>query len=126
MANKIRITFDFSFSNAKKCSAGGRALMQLDFTHFISILEIISGSKYPDHRAYVEQYIKAYYLPKDLLEEWLREGGNRGYSVRHLTGLVQCACSSDKKLRQRLLALVEAGAGGGDSQQREQDQNKES
>ncbi|XP_062538874.1 syndetin [Armigeres subalbatus] len=114
------------FSNAKKCSAGGRALMQLDFTHFISILEIISGSKYPDHRAYVEQYIKAYYLPKDLLEEWLREGCNRGYSVRHLTGLVQCACSSDKKLRQRLLALVEAGAGGGDSQQREQDQNKES
>ncbi|XP_029733399.2 syndetin [Aedes albopictus] len=113
------------FSNAKKCSAGGRALMQLDFTHFISILEIISGGKYPDHRAYVEQYIKAYYLPKDLLEEWLVEGHQRGYSVKHLTGLVQCACSSDKKLRQRLLTLVENGAnggGGGDSQ----DQNKES
>lgn len=102
--------------------------MQLDFTHFISILEIISGGKYPDHRAYVEQYIKAYYLPKDLLEEWLVEGHQRGYSVKHLSGLVQCACSSDKKLRQRLLTLVESGAnnggggGGGDSQ----DQNKES
>ncbi|KAL1403570.1 hypothetical protein pipiens_005635 [Culex pipiens pipiens] len=101
------------FAAAKKCSAGGRALMQLDFTHFISILEIISGGKYPEHRAYVEQYVKAYYLPKDLLEQWLGEGFGRGYSVKHLTGVVQCACTSDKKLRQRLLALVESSGGGG-------------
>lgn len=87
--------------------------MQLDFTHFISILEIISGGKYPEHRAYVEQYVKAYYLPKDLLEQWLVEGFGRGYSVKHLTGVVQCACTSDKKLRQRLLALVESSGGGG-------------
>uniref|UniRef100_A0A182K9X2 Syndetin C-terminal domain-containing protein n=1 Tax=Anopheles christyi TaxID=43041 RepID=A0A182K9X2_9DIPT len=94
------------FSNAKKCSAGGRALMQLDFTHFWSLLEIVSGGKHPEHRAYVEQYVKAYYLPKDLLEQWLLEP--HGYSPKHLAGLVQCACSSDKKTRQRLLALVES------------------
>ncbi|XP_035919276.1 syndetin [Anopheles stephensi] len=97
------------FSNAKKCSAGGRALMQLDFTHFWSLLEIVSGGKHPEHRAYVEQYVKAYYLPKDLLEQWLLEP--HGYSAKHLVGLVQCACSSDKKARQRLLALVESGTG---------------
>ncbi|XP_053678442.1 syndetin [Anopheles nili] len=97
------------FSNAKKCSAGGRALMQLDFTHFWSLLEIVSGGKHPEHRAYVEQYVKAYYLPKDLLEQWLLEP--HGYSSKHLAGLVQCACSSDKKARQRLLALVESSAG---------------
>ncbi|XP_065083853.1 syndetin [Ochlerotatus camptorhynchus] len=123
------------FSNAKKCSPGGRALMQLDFIHFISILEIISADKYPEHRAYVEQYIKAYYLPKDLLEEWLTEAFGRGYSVKHLTGLVQCACSSDKKIRQKLLALVEStgsisnnnsGDNASSSSQREQDLNKES
>uniref|UniRef100_A0A182PG97 Syndetin C-terminal domain-containing protein n=1 Tax=Anopheles epiroticus TaxID=199890 RepID=A0A182PG97_9DIPT len=96
------------FSNAKKCSAGGRALMQLDFTHFWSLLEIVSGGKHPEHRAYVEQYVKAYYLPKDLLEQWLLEP--HGYSAKHLAGLVQCACSSDKKTRQRLLALVESAA----------------
>uniref|UniRef100_A0A182IUR2 Syndetin C-terminal domain-containing protein n=1 Tax=Anopheles atroparvus TaxID=41427 RepID=A0A182IUR2_ANOAO len=94
------------FSNAKKCSAGGRALMQLDFTHFWSLLEIVSGGKHSEHRAYVEQYVKAYYLPKDLLEQWLLE--SHGYSSKHLIGLVQCACSSDKKTRQRLLALVES------------------
>uniref|UniRef100_A0A182N0S6 Syndetin C-terminal domain-containing protein n=1 Tax=Anopheles dirus TaxID=7168 RepID=A0A182N0S6_9DIPT len=97
------------FSNAKKCSAGGRALMQLDFTHFWSLLEVVSGGKHPEHRAYVEQYVKAYYLPKDLLEQWLLEP--HGYSAKHLAGLVQCACSSDKKARQRLLALVESAAG---------------
>ncbi|XP_052900355.1 syndetin [Anopheles moucheti] len=96
------------FSNAKKCSAGGRALMQLDFTHFWSLLEIVSGGKHPEHRAYVEQYVKAYYLPKDLLEQWLLEP--HGYSPKHLVGLVQCACSSDKKTRQRLLALVESSS----------------
>ncbi|XP_055585707.1 syndetin [Uranotaenia lowii] len=107
------------FSNAKKCTPAGRALMQLDFTHFISILEMISGGRYPEHRGYVEQYIKAFYLPRDLLEQWLPEGFNvHGYSVKHLTGLVQCACSSDKKLRQRLLAMLENGsiiASAGDS-----------
>ncbi|XP_058063762.1 syndetin [Anopheles bellator] len=99
------------FSNVKKCSAGGRALMQLDFTHFWSLLEIVSGGKHPDHRAYVEQYVKAYYLPKDLLEQWLLQ--SRGYSAKHLTGLVQCACSSDKKTRQRLISLVESLDGQG-------------
>ncbi|XP_058128051.1 syndetin [Anopheles ziemanni] len=94
------------FSNAKKCSAGGRALMQLDFIHFWSLLEIVSGGRHHEHRSYVEQYVKAYYLPKDLLQEWLLEP--HGYSTKHLVGLVQCACSSDKKTRQRLLALVES------------------
>ncbi|XP_049541614.1 syndetin [Anopheles darlingi] len=93
------------FAAAKKCSAGGRALMQLDFTHFWSLLEIVSGGKHTEHRTYVEQYVKAYYLPKDLLEQWLLEA--HGYSPRQLSGLVACACSSDKKTRQRLLTLIE-------------------
>lgn len=104
------------FAAAKKCSAGGRALMQLDFAHFWSLLEIVSGGKHTEHRAYVEQYVKAYYLPKDLLEQWLLEA--HGYSPRQLSGLIACACSSDKKTRQRLLALIEGqtnGSNGGTS-----------
>ncbi|XP_058445066.1 syndetin [Malaya genurostris] len=113
------------FASTKKCSAGGRALMQLDFTHFISIVEIISGGKYPEHRAYVERYIKAYYQPKDLLEQWLTEGHAQGYSTKHLVAVVQCACTSDRKLRQRLLELVENGADKSNGVQRD-DLNKES
>lgn len=93
------------FANAKKCTAGGRALMQLDFTHFMSLLELISGLKFPEHRSYVEQYVKAYYLPKDLLEEFVKT--NSQYSTKHLTGLITCACINDKKTRQKLLGLLE-------------------
>jgi syndetin len=70
------------YSNAKKCSAAGRALMQLDFTHFISVLEVLSASKHPVHQ--------------------------KNYSSKHIIGLINCACN-DKKLRQKLLSLVESG-----------------
>lgn len=96
------------FSNAKKCSTGGRALMQLDFTHFLSILELISGFKHSVHQSYVESYVKSFYLPKDLLEEWIKENIEKThYSTKHLIGLVMCTCSNDKKTRQKLLSLIE-------------------
>ncbi|CRL04786.1 CLUMA_CG017842, isoform A [Clunio marinus] len=91
------------YSNAKKCSAAGRALMQLDFTHFLSVLEQLSGMKHPVHQQYVDQYLKAFYLGS-ALEEFITTQNN--YSLKHKTGLIVCACN-DKKLRQKLLALVE-------------------
>lgn len=91
------------FAGAKKCSAAGRALMQLDFTHFLSVLETLSGMKHPVHQQYVDQYIKAFYMGSGL-EEFIVSQKN--YSARHMTALINCACS-DKKLRQKLLNLVE-------------------
>ena len=91
------------FAGAKKCSAAGRALMQLDFTHFLSVLEMLSGMKHPIHQQYVDQYIKAFYMGSSL-EEFIVSQKN--YSARHMTALINCACS-DKKLRQKLLNLVE-------------------
>lgn len=91
------------FANAKKCSAAGRALMQLDFTHFLSALVTLSGMKHPLHQQYVDQYIKAFYLGS-ALEDFIVS--QKSYSPRHLVGLINCACN-DKKLRQKLLSLVE-------------------
>lgn len=91
------------YSNAKKCSAAGRALMQLDFTHFLSVLELLSGMKHPIHQQYVDQYLKAFYLGSSL-EEFITT--QKSYSAKHLTGLINCACN-DKKLRQNLLSLIE-------------------
>lgn len=91
------------FASSKKCSAAGRALMQLDFTHFLSVLEMLSGMKHPIHQQYVDQYIKAFYLGSGL-EEFITT--QKSYSARHITALINCACS-DKKLRQKLLNLVE-------------------
>lgn len=105
------VPFRFRYANAKKCTAGGRALMQLDFTHFMSILELLSGIKFPEHHRYVDSYIKAYYLPKDLLETWIQdEKAKRAYSSKHLLSLIVCTCSNDKKMRQRLTAILEQDA----------------
>lgn len=62
-----------SFSEARKCSNGGRALMQLDFTQFLSKFEKISSMRPIPHKEYVENYIKAYYLPESELEKWIKE-----------------------------------------------------
>lgn len=63
----------FRFSLVKKCSTAGRALMQLDFTQFMSQLNpICSITPFP-HKELVEVYIKAYYLPETSLETWTKE-----------------------------------------------------
>ena len=79
--------------------------MQLDFTHFLSVLETLSGSKHPVHQQYVDQYIKAFYLGSNGLEDFLKS--QKLYSPRHMTALINCACN-DKKLKQKLLNLIES------------------
>lgn len=82
--------------------------MQLDFAHFMSILELLSGLKFQPHHRYVDNYVKAYYLPKDLLEAWIcEEKAKRTYSMKQLTALITCTCSNDKKMRQKLQALLD-------------------
>lgn len=101
----------------RKCTAAGRALMQLDVAHFMSVLEMISQRRYAGHRAYVDGYIKAYYMPKAELERWCCEQlAGRVYSGKQLAALVQCVCANDRKSRQRLLQVLEQaddGGGGG-------------
>lgn len=81
--------------------------MQLDFAHFMSLLELISNLKYPAHHNYVDAYIKAYYMPKDLLEEWIIEQkAKNNYSVKQFGTLITCTCVNDKKTRQKLMAFL--------------------
>lgn len=98
-------TFVEGFSNARKCATGGRALMQLDFTQFVSKLEKLTSLRPIPHKDYVEQYVKAYYIPEEHLEKWIRE--HTQYSSKHLLTLVQCTCQNNKKTRQRLSGVVE-------------------
>ncbi|XP_036139983.1 syndetin [Monomorium pharaonis] len=105
VAHLITHTLVEGFSNAKKCSNGGRALMQLDFTQLKSKFEKMTSLRPMPHREYVELYIKAYYLPENSFEEWIKE--HKEYSVKHLIGLISATCQNNKKTRQRLIALVE-------------------
>lgn len=100
----------------RKCTAAGRALMQLDVAHFMAVLEMISQRRYAGHRAYVDGYIKAYYMPKAELERWCCEQlAARVYSGKQLAALVQCVCANDRKSRQRLLQVLEQADDGGGS-----------
>lgn len=92
------------FSNATKCSNGGRGLMQLDYRQLFLKLEKISGLKPVPNQDYVDRYVKAYYLPRKGLEEFVQE--RTEYSNKHLLALVTCACEN-KKDRQALTAIIE-------------------
>ncbi|XP_015437348.1 PREDICTED: syndetin [Dufourea novaeangliae] len=105
VAHLITHTMVEGFADAKKCSNGGRALMQLDFTQLKSKFETLTSLRPMPHREYVEIYIKAYYLPENSLEEWIKE--HKEYSVKHLIGLISSACQNNKKTRQRLVAVIE-------------------
>ena len=64
--------YNISFSQAKKCSNEGRALMQLDYQQFLSKLGNLTELRpIPDHD-YVETYIKAYYLTESDMENWIQ------------------------------------------------------
>ncbi|KAL0852784.1 hypothetical protein ABMA27_012591 [Loxostege sticticalis] len=92
------------FSNATKCSNGGRGLMQLDYRQLFVKLEKISGLKPVPYQDYVDRYVKAYYLPRKGLEEFIRE--RTEYSNKHLLALITCACEN-KRDRQALTAIIE-------------------
>lgn len=82
--------------------------MQLDFAHFMSILELLSGLKFGQHHRYVDSYIKAYYMPKDLLETWIIDERNKNnYSTKQFAALIACTCVNDKKTRQKLLTILD-------------------
>ncbi|XP_071454406.1 syndetin [Hetaerina americana] len=102
-------TFVEGFASAgRHCSNGGRGLMQLDFTQFLTKVESILGGEGVGGgtKERVEAYVKAFYQPEAGLELWIKEHGSQ-YSQKQLVSLVSCVCQNSKKSRQRLLGLIE-------------------
>ncbi|KAL0277277.1 UNVERIFIED_CONTAM: hypothetical protein PYX00_004621 [Menopon gallinae] len=95
------------FSNVKKCSNGGRALMQLDYTQFICKLEKLTTLRPIPNREFVDLYVKAYYLQENNLEEWIKQ--HKEYTSKQLEALVQCSCQNSRKTKQKLLQMLEIG-----------------
>jgi len=58
----------------------------------------------PD-REFVESYVKAYYMPENIMEEWIQSHSE--YSGKQLISLVNCAWQGNKKSKLRLQAIVE-------------------
>ncbi|GBP64625.1 hypothetical protein EVAR_46554_1 [Eumeta japonica] len=92
------------YSNVNKCSNAGRGLMQLDYRQLFEKLEKISGLKPVPYQDYIDKYVKAYYLPRSGLEDFVKTHSE--YSNKHLLALVTCACEN-KRDRQELSAIIE-------------------
>ncbi|XP_050424950.1 syndetin isoform X2 [Adelges cooleyi] len=101
----VSSVFIEGFSSAKKCSNAGRALMQLDFTQFMSQIKSICAIGPLPYKDLVEVYIKAYYLPETSLETWTRD--HQEYSHKQLLAVINCVCQNNKRLRQKLTNLLE-------------------
>lgn len=85
--------------------------MQLDFANFMSFLELISNQKYPQHRSYVDVFIKTYYFAPEQFEQWIEQQRQSDeYSAKQLTSLIQCICINDKRTKHRLLQLLDGGS----------------
>ena len=93
------------YSNAKKCSNEGRALMQLDFQQFIVKLEKMCDIRPIPDRDFVETYIKAYYLPENSIEKWSKEHSE--YSTKQIISLFNVMGQITKKTRLNLANLFE-------------------
>eukprot|EP00731_Ephydatia_muelleri_P034617 Em0068g12a len=96
------------FSQAtKRCSNEGRALMHLDFQQFRSKMEQLTGIRPLPHHQLVEDYVKAYYVPDEEAEKWLKD--HTEYSVSQLKALVNCGFGTraNKKAKQRLLQIID-------------------
>lgn len=100
-------SFIEGFSQAKKCTNGGRALMQLDYQQFLSKVERLTELQPLPGKEVVESYIKAYYMLESNLEQWIRS--HKEYTNKQLIGLVNCVTQLNKKGRQRLINLIEEG-----------------
>ncbi|XP_046674194.1 syndetin [Homalodisca vitripennis] len=105
IAHQLADIFVEGFSSAKKCSNGGRGLMQLDWTQLVSQLEKMCSLRPIPRKEFVEAYVKAYYLPEQALETFVRD--HNEYSSKQILALVSCACQTNKKLRQKLTSLIE-------------------
>ncbi|VVC32494.1 Hypothetical protein CINCED_3A019349 [Cinara cedri] len=101
----VSSVFIEGFSLAKKCSNAGRALMQLDFTQFMSQINSTCPINPLPHKKLVEVYIKAYYLPETSLESWTRD--HQEYSHKQLLAVINCVCQNNKRLRQKLTNSLE-------------------
>ncbi|GIY34880.1 hypothetical protein CDAR_389061 [Caerostris darwini] len=101
-------SFIEGFSQARKCTNGGRALMQLDYQQFVIKVEPLTPRLQPlPGKELVEGYIKAYYMLEQNLEQWIRS--HKEYTPKQLSGLVNCVPQLNKKGRQKLLSLIEEG-----------------
>lgn len=99
-------TFIEGFSHAKKCTNEGRALMQLDYQHFLTKIKNFTTVRPIPERELVDEYIKAFYLTEPALEQWIK--CRKEYTTKQLVSLISCVTPDNKKGRNKLIAAIDS------------------
>lgn len=90
---------------SKTCSSEGRGLMLLDFKSLTNELEAITSLRPLPHHQYLENYIKAFFLPATDLEAWI--SAHPEYSLSTLSALLNYNLSPSKRVKSRILSMLE-------------------
>ncbi len=95
------------FSKVKKCSNQGRASMSLDISVLQTKLNNIHPCRPGRGKEYIDDYIRASYLPEEAMLNWVKENYQL-YCYRHIHGLLTQTLNSmlsKKKLNDGIALL---------------------
>lgn len=95
------------FSNARKCTNEGRALMQLDYQQFLIQLEKLTDLRPIPDKELVESYVKAYYLPEAQLEEWIKDHKVTYFQIKEYTSIIKKIIYQDYSIKQMVNLLIQ-------------------
>ncbi|KAJ6226845.1 hypothetical protein M0813_10379 [Anaeramoeba flamelloides] len=96
------------YSQAKKCSYEGRALMSLDLVSIINRIEKITKIRPVPYTVKVRTYINIYNVPEEDLLNWIKENKD-DYTLEQMSNLMICKMGrkTKRKKRQKILAEIE-------------------
>ncbi|KAJ3441011.1 hypothetical protein M0812_13014 [Anaeramoeba flamelloides] len=96
------------YSQAKKCSYEGRALMSLDLVSIINRIETITKIRPVPYTVKVRTYINIYNVPEEDLLNWIKENKD-DYTLPQMSNLMICKMGrkTKRKKRQKIIAEIE-------------------
>ncbi|KAL3119912.1 hypothetical protein niasHT_007040 [Heterodera trifolii] len=80
------------YADVKKCSIEGRALQLLDVEQLCGELEEMTGLRPLPHRPFVENFVKAFYLPFGELQNWMVN--HTEYSLSQTSAILNAAAGA--------------------------------
>lgn len=103
-----------AYCTRKEFSDGGRAQMQLDFASLQEQLVSLTKIKPIPHRAFMDLYIKSYYVPENEFDKWFNEHKSE-FTTKQLRGVVSTNrfLVKNSNLRKQYIKAIEDIESGG-------------
>ncbi len=109
------------FARVERCSTEGRSLMSMDLQAVQSGLDEVQKVRPTRGKAYVDDYIKAFYYGEEDVMAWIQQH-YQSYFFRHLAGLLNAGVGQKKKrgLREMIVKVAALYAPEGEEDEAEE------